>query len=98
MRPRPRRRYVAARSSLAPLKTCSTFILRGVISIAMPESERSALALGNTRARLLHRRIAPPTLNWTTSIPLYLGGEPGDLEHTSDFQLQLWPVCRNARP
>ena len=27
-------------------------------------------------------------------IPLYLGGEPGDLEHTSNFQLQLWPEAR----
>lgn len=27
-------------------------------------------------------------------IPLYLGGEPGDLDHTSNFQLQLWPEAK----
>lgn len=26
-------------------------------------------------------------------IPLDLGGEPGDLDHTSNFQLQPWPVA-----
>lgn len=34
------------------------------------------------------------TVELDHQVPLCAGGEPGDIDHTSNFMLQLWPIAR----